>query len=271
MEKLYNPDDIRLIITDMDGTLLNTAKELPKETYEIVTKLSEGGIRFVVASGRQYWNIRHLFESILDRVSFIAENGGVTFEDDELVSTIPLDPLRWHQYLETAETIPMSFPVLSGVKKAYIQDTDMDFLRNIVNYYRRFEVIPDLNAVDYDEIIKLSVCDMQNAERNAYPYLEKYSDEAMVKVSGDEWVDINALNCNKGVAIEVMQEKLGIGTDQTMVFGDFLNDSEMMGRAKFSYAMKNAHPALKKLANFQAPSNNEEGVIKVLKDRFKLS
>ena len=271
MTKLYNPDNIRLIVTDMDGTLLNTAKQLPAETFSIVSQLTEGGVRFVVASGRQYWNIRHLFEPIIEKVSFIAENGGVTFENDELISTIPLDPVRWHEYLQTAETIPMAYPVLSGVKKAYIQDTNMEFLKNIVNYYRRFEVIPDLDAVGDDEIIKLSVCDMQNAERNAYSYLEKFDKEVMVKVSGDEWIDINALHCNKGVAIEVMQEKMGTGPDQTMVFGDFLNDTEMMGKAKFSYAMKNAHPKLKTLANFQAPSNNEEGVIKVLKERFNLS
>lgn len=72
------------------------------------------------------------------------------------------------------ETIPMAYPVLSGVKKAYIQDTNMEFLKISSITTVVSEVIPDLDAVGDDEIIKLSVCDMQNAERNAYSYLEKF-------------------------------------------------------------------------------------------------
>lgn len=61
-----------------------------------------------------------------------------------------------------------------------------------------------------------------------------------------------------------MQKKFGITREQTMVFGDYLNDLEMMQQAYFSYAMENAHPDVKKVSNFLAKSNEENGVTVVL-------
>ena len=84
--------------------------------------------------------------------------------------------------------------------------------------------------------------------------------------SGKHTIDINSNSFNKGIALEIIQNKLGIKYEETMVFGDFLNDYEMMDKAYYSYAMENAHPKLKQKARFVAPKNTDNGVIKVIKE-----
>lgn len=263
-----NKHDIKLIATDMDGTLLNTNHELPKNFYKIVEELHKNGVMFVAASGRQYYNISHIFNPVIDKMIIIADNGGVTFSDNMLIGSFPIET-DWHLYIEAIQKVPFAYPVLCCIDKAYICNLNMEFLRNVTNYYRRIEIVPDFRYIDSD-VIKVAAYDAENAERNCYPYLEKFKNEVQVKVSADHWVDINAPDCNKGAAIRNLQKEFNITKDQTMVFGDFLNDLEMMGEAKYSFAMQNAHPELKKAANFIAPTNNEEGVVKIIEEYFNI-
>ncbi len=84
----------------------------------------------------------------------------------------------------------------------------------------------------------------------------------------EDWntqLDIMALQANKGAGIRHIQERLNITRDQTMVFGDFLNDLEMMDEATYSFAMANAHPLLKERANFLPPGNTDNGVVRTIK------
>jgi len=66
--------------------------------------------------------------------------------------------------------------------------------------------------------------------------------------------------------MEVLQEKFGVSFEQTMAFGDYLNDLELLQKAHYSYAMANAHPEVKKVARFIAKSNDENGVVEVLSE-----
>jgi len=97
-------------------------------------------------------------------------------------------------------------------------------------------------------------------------HLEK---ELQVKVSGANWVDIADYRANKGEAVKLLQNKLGVGVRETMVFGDFNNDLEMMDRAYFSYAMENAHQNVKMAARFHTKSNNEGGVEHILEELIR--
>ena len=85
-------------------------------------------------------------------------------------------------------------------------------------------------------------------------------------VSGKLWVDINNKGVNKGYALEKIQKDENISFEETMVFGDYLNDLEMMGKAYYSYAMENAHDDLKKVSRFIAKSNNNNGVVEAIKE-----
>ena len=75
-------------------------------------------------------------------------------------------------------------------------------------------------------------------------------------------MDITQPDTNKGVALAHIQAYFGISRDETMAFGDFLNDVELLQNARYSYAMANSHPDLFRYANFQAPANYEDGVLR---------
>ena len=76
---------------------------------------------------------------------------------------------------------------------------------------------------------------------------------------------------NKGEALRGVQRMLGIRPEECMAFGDYLNDCELLDAVGESYAMENAHPALKRIAKYIAPSNDEDGVMRVLRERFDLT
>ena len=78
-------------------------------------------------------------------------------------------------------------------------------------------------------------------------------------------MDCMAKGVNKGKAIETIQDSLGIKPEETMAFGDQLNDIEMLGRAYYSFAVANAREEVRKAARFQADSNENDGVLKILR------
>lgn len=79
------------------------------------------------------------------------------------------------------------------------------------------------------------------------------------------WMDCMAQGVNKGQAVKRLQESLEIRPEETMAFGDQLNDIEMLQQAYYSFAVANAREEVRKLARFQADSNKNDGVLKVLK------
>ncbi|MEO7768325.1 MAG: HAD hydrolase family protein, partial [Ferruginibacter sp.] len=131
-------------------------------------------------------------------------------------------------------------------------------------YYDRYDVVDDLLTVDDDQFLKIALCDLAGSEGNSYQFFRKEEDRLQVKVSGNIWLDLSHKLANKGRAIEVLQKKFGIDFEETMVFGDYLNDLEMMQQAAFSFAMENAHPDIKKVSRFVTKSNEDHGVTVVL-------
>ena len=86
----------------------------------------------------------------------------------------------------------------------------------------------------------------------------------LIKISGTNWLDISTEKANKGNALKEIQKILNISKTETMVFGDYHNDIEMMQEADFSFAMENAHKDIKKIAKYTTKSNNEFGVESIL-------
>lgn len=259
---------IKFVATDMDGTLLNSKKEINEEFYEVFEEMRERDIIFAAASGRQYYSLLEVFDDIKDDMMFIAENGTfVVYKGKELFTNL-LDRELSMELIKVGREIEESYVVLCGKEAAYIENDSPRLVDEVAKYYKRYKIVDDLTKVD-DDILKISICDFKGAEENSSKYYEKYRDKAQVAVSIDRWLDIMAKNVNKGEAIKRVQELLGISYDETMVFGDYLNDLEMMSSGYYSYAMENAHDDLKKVARFRAKSNDENGVVEVLKEHIK--
>ncbi|WP_153797187.1 HAD family hydrolase [Foetidibacter luteolus] len=260
-----NLQDVRLVAVDMDGTLLNSKGELSPDFFPIFNQLTQKGIQFAAASGRQYYNLLNRFESIKDNMIFIAENGGyMAYRGKELLVQA-MDKEVVVGLLQTMRDIPQTSVVLCGAKSAYIHDTEPEFVEHVRLYYDRCEIVDNLENVTGDQFLKIAIYDFAGSENNSYRYFSHLQNQLQVKISGTYWLDISHKDASKGTAIEQLQQHLGIGYSQTMVFGDYLNDLEMMQQGYFSYAMANAHDGIKEVSRFTTKSNDEDGVALVLR------
>ncbi len=252
---------IKLIATDLDGTLLNDHKELDPSFFSLHKKLTDKNIKFIAASGRQYFNIFKYFETLESNIIIVAENGSIVMENGKELFSFVLKKEEILPIIETGREIKNSNLILCGKKSAYIENTDKDFVKQVETYYKEYQVVNDLTTVD-DEILKITFCDLTGAEKNSLPKLKKYENNFKVALSGEIWIDITDKSGNKGNSLKKLQEMFNIKKEETMVFGDYLNDYEMLLEADYSYAMENAHEELKKIAKYNGGDNNSCGVIK---------
>lgn len=257
---------IKLIASDMDGTLLNEQDRLNEEIFDIILKLKEKNIVFVAASGRQYYNLLHKFSKVKNDIIFIAENGSyVVYEDEEVYSSI-LNKDAVKEFIKLGRKTEGCEIVLCGKKSAYIEKSHKEFINEVERYYLKYEIVDNLDEVE-DDILKFTLCDFKGSEQNSNNvFFPIYGNDFKVMISGKLWFDIINKDVNKGVAIKFLQEKFNINSEETMVFGDYFNDIEMFNSAYYSYAMENAHEEVKKHARFLAKKNTENGVIEVIKN-----
>lgn len=260
--------DIRLIACDMDGTLLDDQHAIHDDFWPLVEALHRRGIVFCPASGRQYHNLRDCFGPLAEELAFIAENGClVIHEGRELSSDCVPNALVREQVLRIRALQQAGAPVgivLCGKGAARIERSNPRFVEEVERYYLRLEVVDDLLTVE-DDFLKIALHDSVSSEQGLLPVFELLRPEFQVVVSGQHWLDIMPLGANKGSGLRHLQQALGVTREQTMVFGDFLNDLEMMDEALHSYAMANAHPELKARARHLAPANTENGVVRTIR------
>jgi len=265
LARLSPRPDIRLIATDMDGTLVDDAKQIHDELWPLVDELHARGITFCPASGRQYYSLLRQFEDVGDELVFIAENGTYVVAHGREMSSDCLALEVARQAVSRVRSIPEAGAVLCGKRSAYIERQDPPFLAQAALYYARLRTVQDLLEVSGDDVLKVAIYDFASAESNTAPRLAGLAGSHQVVVSGAHWVDVMSPTANKGRAVRQVQKALGVTPDQTMVFGDFLNDLEMMDAATYSFAMANAHPLLKARANWVAPANNANGVVRTIR------
>ncbi len=262
-----NKTPIKLVVTDMDGTLLNSNHELPSDFFEVYESLKKEGILFVAASGRQYESLVHYFDSIQNEMAFLAENGSyVVYKGEELfIDSIPLEMV--HQVIDQVRQIPEAQIVLCTKNKAFIESKDESFIKEFSHFYYNSAQVNDLKEIVGHSVIKLAIHHAKSSEEYIYPYIGTDSLNGIkVVVSGQNWLDVMNSDTNKGKALKKLQEQLAIKDEETIVFGDYMNDLEMLSNSINSYAMANAHPEVKKIARYETVSNNDGGVIKVLKN-----
>jgi hypothetical protein len=262
--------DIRLIATDMDGTLVDDAKQIHDELWPLIDELHARGITFCPASGRQYYNLLQEFDGVADELVFVAENGTYVVAQGREISSDCLALGVAQQAVSRVRSIPEAGAVLCGKRSAYIERRDPPFLEQATLYYARLQIVDDLLEVTDDDVLKVAIYDFASAEHNTAPRLADLAGSHQVVVSGVHWVDVLSPTANKGQAVRQVQKRLGVTPDQTMVFGDFLNDLEMMDAATYSFAMANAHPRLKERAGWVAPTNNANGVVRTIRTALGL-
>lgn len=265
-----SPNNIKFIATDMDGTLLDKDGRLPPDFFDVFQQLEQRDIMFAAASGRQYYSLLQTFSAVKDRIMFIAENGTLVMHQGEELYSCTIDIESIHRIIKEARLIEGAHIVLCGKKSAYIETQAPKALEEIKKYYHRCDYVKDLLEVE-DEFIKVAICHFDGSQEFVYPSINaKFDVDHKVVVSAKIWLDVMNINASKGDAIKYLQDKLKFSFEQTMSFGDYFNDIEMLQASFHSYAVENAHEKVKTYARFSAPSNLEHGVMKVIRDHLDL-
>ncbi|MET8472694.1 Cof-type HAD-IIB family hydrolase [Streptomyces sp. NPDC006422] len=265
------PPDIRLVVTDMDGTLLDGDGNVPDALWPLLTELNERGIAFCPASGRQYATLAAQFGAVDDGgMVYVAENGAYVVRGGAELSSdlLERDVVEWivkelRRHVDAGGAD--AGVVVCGKRSAYVERSDEAFMEHVRRYYAAHEIVPDATAVD-DEFVKVAVFDFGTAQDTTAPLLAPLADTHQVVVSSAHWIDVMNPAANKGAAVRALQKALGITPAQTMVFGDYRNDLEMLDAADWSYAMANAHPDVLARARLRAPANTENGVVRTVRD-----
>lgn len=260
--------DIRLIAADMDGSLLDGEDRIDESLWPLLVELDRRGIVFCPASGRPYVNLAARFDRAATLgLAFIAENGAHVVRDGKAIAADLLEVEAVHALVRAARDVAAAGSdvgsVVCGLASAYVERSDDAFLAEVERYYTRLEVVDDLLEVR-DDVLKFSVYDFGEVARTTAPAMAPLGSSVQLVVSGEHWLDAMSPTANKGVALRHLQDALGVTAEQTMAFGDYLNDLELLDAAVYSFAMDNAHPEVRARARYVAPANTRNGVARTI-------
>lgn len=264
--------DIRLVVCDMDGTLLDADGAVPDEFWPLLREMTARGIAFVPASGRQYQSLARLFERFDSTLSYVAENGAVAVRNGEVLHASAMDPAFVRSAILAVRAANDDGARLAAIAcragGALVESKDPDFLAHAATYCAVLDQVDDL-TVDTSGVVKIAIYDFDDAATTAHGVLAPLGRDHALVVSGAHWLDITGRGVHKAVGVRRLQDELRVSASQTVVFGDYLNDLEMLDTADHSYAMANAHPDVRARARYRAPSNVEHGVVTVLSELLR--
>tara|TARA_B100000767_G_C19639019_1_gene481699 strand:+ start:68 stop:883 length:816 start_codon:yes stop_codon:yes gene_type:complete len=266
-----NLSKVKLVVSDMDGTLLNSKGEVSALFFKLFNQLKQQNIHFCAASGRQYDSIVKKFDLIKDDIFVIAENGGIAKKGEKVLVSSPLSKEKIKKIIPILRTINDAHVVLCGKNEAFIESKNNHFITLFQEYYSSFQIVEDLLTVlDSDDFLKIAIYHFTSSEKHIYPKIKHIENEALIKISGKNWLDISDKKANKGNALRKVQKILNITKEETMVFGDYHNDIEMLKEADFSFAMQNAHKDIINITNYTTDTGNDDlGVEKTLEILIK--
>lgn len=267
---------IRLVACDMDGTLLDGNSQLPPHFWDVVHQLEEREVTFIPASGRQLATLQSTFPD--PSFDFIAENGNVVLSQGDLVWQTAFEPELTADIIRRVRAAQADGQevglVLCGATCAYIEPLgtrNEEFEREVDLYYHSLEKVDRFEEVPWGTtFVKFAIFDFGAPAKTVDRYFTGLPGSLTPVISGARWIDIIDTNINKGTALSQLCQARGISPSQVAVFGDYLNDLQLMGAGEWSFAMENAHPDLKAAARYEAPGNTEYGVLQVLRRLFNL-
>ncbi|MFP7470029.1 Cof-type HAD-IIB family hydrolase [Niallia taxi] len=261
---------IKLIAVDMDGTFLNNQMEYDKERFfKQYKKMKELGIRFVVASGNQYYQLKSFFDDIQDEISYVSENGAFIVDQGEEVFSVDIPKSHVKVILEELGSHNKFTTVLCGKESAYVLEEVSDTFFNTMNkYYHRLKRIPSFDNVN-DQILKFALSCPEDETLPLRDLLHSSIGNLVSPVSsGHGSIDLIVPAFHKASGIQLLQEKWNIKDNETMAFGDGGNDMEMLKHVEYGFAMENGSAEVKHIAKYLAPSNNNNGVLDIIDQYF---
>lgn len=255
---------VKMIAVDMDGTFLNSQQEYDREKFsQLYQRMKQQEVRFVIASGNQYYQLKSFFPEVEDELSFVAENGAYVISEGEELFTGEIDPELVHDVLTILAAFTEGHTILCGKNSAYVAENEPEFfIEHGRKYYHRLKKVPNLFEVKEDTLFKFALSFPVEQVSEVLEQLHDALGEKVIPISsGHGDVDLIIPGIHKAHGLMKLQEVWGIKNHEVAAFGDSGNDLEMLKHAGFSYAMSNGQPKVKAVAKEIILSNDENGVL----------
>ena len=274
---------IKLIASDMDGTLLNHNHKIPKENVELINYAKNQGIEFIVATGRAYYEALPALNEENINCDVISFNGGIVYDKNgNIISITPMLPKDLYYTIEILKSFDISYQLYTKNTiytksietdiNAYIDlirsngyDPDVEHLRAEaqqkldVGYITEVENIElYLNEKENPPIKIIAISNDISKLENAAKLLSE-NKSISVTSSGANNIEIMHKNATKGEALKEIAKIYGINLENAVAIGDNLNDQAMLDIVGYSVAMKNGNTILKEQAKYVTEKTNSEG------------
>ncbi|WP_205066137.1 Cof-type HAD-IIB family hydrolase [Pantoea coffeiphila] len=255
-----------MIAVDMDGTFLSDQKTYNKARFLAqYQQIKQQNIRFVVASGNQYYQLISFFPEIRGEITFVAENGAYIIDRGQTLFCGDLSADRVQRVLTVLSAFPDVHVVLCGPRSAWMLGSSPDALVTLMSkHYHRLELRESFDHLN-ESVFKFSL----NLPDEKIPELMAHVGHALDGIvtpvsSGFGFVDLIIPGVHKAHGLALLQRQWGIADEEVVAVGDSGNDIEMVAHAGFGFAMANAQPAVKQVARYHTESNNDEGALNVI-------
>ena len=274
---------IKLIASDMDGTLLNHNHKIPKENVELINYAKNQGIEFIVATGRAYYEALPALNEENINCDVISFNGGIVYDKNgNIISITPMLPKDLYYTIEILKSFNISYQLYTKNTiyttsietdiNAYIDlirsngyEPDVEHLRAEaqqkldVGYITEVENIElYLNEKENPPIKIIAISNDISKLENAAKLLSENT-SISVTSSGANNIEIMHKNATKGEALKEIAKIYGINLENAVAIGDNLNDQAMLDIVGYSVAMKNGNTILKEQAKYVTEKTNSEG------------
>ncbi|MFB9770654.1 Cof-type HAD-IIB family hydrolase [Lactiplantibacillus modestisalitolerans] len=253
---------IKLIATDMDGTFLTDDQTYDQARFALLyQQLQLRGMRFVVASGNQYYQLKSFFKAYPELI-YVAENGAYIRDHQTVYAQHSFSAASVAAILAQLKTIAHLKVLVCGVNSAYaLTTTDPQHVATMRHYYHHLAVVDRFDAID-DAILKFAIsCPPAETDAIVAQLRTALAGIAEPTSSGHGDIDIIQPGRNKAAGLQELGAVLGVKLSEMAAFGDGGNDLEMLREVGLGIAMVNAQPDVKAVADQITTNNQQQGVL----------
>lgn len=255
---------IKLVVTDIDDTLLNSKGEISEKNREVIEKCKEQDVKVILASGRPDFGMMSIVEDLkLDSYDnyLLSYNGAriANLKTNEIIYEKFLSPERIKFLIGVA--LENDCDILTYQNGKVLTNSDNEYARIEAGLVSAELVISENMKEEINEgAAKVIILKHPDEAQKVKEKLEKeLGAEYEVATSKPFFIEVNDKGISKGVSLDSLCQKLGLTKDNVMALGDGLNDLSMIEFAGMGVAVANANPKLKEAANFISLSNDEDG------------
>jgi len=256
--------NIKMIVCDLDGTLLRSDKTMSQHTLDVLTKCREKGIIIAIATARSAFNTKVVTDFFVPDVQ-ITSGGSVARFGEQIVHQALMTP-------DDANGIASRLTAVEGVgiitvrtDEGYFASEPLDFNDPIWKGYE------DTVVVDFTKNVlgqtQKVVAEMPSIEA-AQAVLEDFPNVTATAFTGERWVAFACKNAAKWQGVAAVANHLGIDAAQIVAFGDDFNDLDMIEKCGIGVAMDNGIPSVKTAADYICDTNDKDGVAKWLTEHL---